>query len=140
MGRYSSHVRENAQPIAREVHPIWRGIGCLIILIVPFLSYGVTAITLPMFKSRGLVPRDLIVTSRLPDWMWSINPGLTSWLQGIVGSPDFLPTVILLLIYIMIIGSLFSVIYSMIYRMARPRRYGPMDAPPIRVKTKKYKR
>jgi len=93
-----------------------------------------------MFKSRGLVPRDLIVTSRLPDWMWAINPGLTGWLQGFVGSPDFLPTVILLLIYIMIIGSLFSVIYSMIYRIARPRRYGPMDAPPIRVKTKKYKR
>jgi len=139
MGRYSSHMRE-AKPIAREVHPIWRGIGCLIILIVPLLSYGVVTVTLPMFKSRGLIPRDLIVTSRLPDWMWSINPDLTGWLQKLVGNPDFLPTVILLLIYIMIIGSLFSVIYSMIYRMARPSRYGPMDAPPIRVKTKKYKR
>ena len=139
MGRHSTTMRE-AKPIAREVHPIWRGIGCLIIMIVPLLSYGTALITLPIFKSRGMIPSDLIVTARLPDWMWAINPDLTGWLQGIVGSPDFLPTVILLLIYIMIIGSLFSVIYSMIYRIARPRRYGPLDAPPIKVKTKKYKR
>jgi len=129
-----------AKPKAREIHPVWRGIGCMIIMVVPVLSYLTAVVTLPMFKSRGLIPGDLIVTSRLPDWMWSINRDLTGWLQGIVGKPDFLPMVLLTLIYIMILGSLFSILYSMIYRVLRPSRYGPTDAPPIRVKTKKYKR
>jgi hypothetical protein len=124
----------------RETHPVWRGIGCMIIGLVPILSYATAVVTYPMFSSRGLVPRDLRVTMQMPNWMWSINPGLTSGIQKLVGNPQFLPMVLLTLIYIMVLGSLFSIVYSMMYRTLNPKRYGPMDAPPIRAKTKKYKR
>jgi hypothetical protein len=139
MGRHSTTVREKQQK-TKETHPVWRGIGCMIIILVPILSYVTTRVTLPMFNSRGLVPRDLRIALQMPDWMWSINPGLTSGIQKIIGNSQFLPTVLLTLIYIMILGSLFSIIYSLLYRMLNPKRYGPMDAPPIRVKTKKYRR
>jgi hypothetical protein len=41
---------------------------------------------------------------------------------------------------IVLIGGLMSVIYGYVYSIFGPPQYGPQDAPPIRVKVKRYKR
>ena len=139
MGRYTSskHVPE---ALPTGPHPVWRGIGCLTIILVPLLSFAAASVTLPFFVDSGLVPYDLMVTPSMPDWMWNINYGLTSWLQGLFGRPGLYATIILTLLYIMFLGGILSVVYAYMYRMLNPKRYGPMDAPPPRVKIKKYKR
>jgi hypothetical protein len=42
-------------------------------------------------------------------------------------------------IAIVIFGAM-SIIYGIMFRMMGPPQYGPTDAPPIRVKVKRYKR
>jgi hypothetical protein len=44
------------------------------------------------------------------------------------------------LIYVTLLGGLSSFGYSVVYRMIGPSRYGPLDAPPPKVKAKPYKR
>jgi len=139
MGRYSTTMRE-ATTKPKGLHPVWRGIGCMTIILIPVLSYAAASVTLPMLEARGLIPYGLRATSELPDWLWDINPTLAGGIQGLLRNPDFYPMAILTLLYMMIMGSLFSIVYSLLYRMVSPKRYGPTDAPPIRVKTKRYRR
>ena len=40
----------------------------------------------------------------------------------------------------LLIGGVISVIYALMYRFIGPSRYGPTDAPPPKIKTKRYTR
>jgi hypothetical protein len=39
-----------------------------------------------------------------------------------------------------VIGGIMSILYGYLYSIFGPPRYGPQDAPPMRVKVKRYKR
>ena len=120
-------------------HPIWRGIGCFIIIIVPVLSYAAASLMLPYLLSRGLVPSDLLFTPQTPDWLWLL-PVVAQIYQFLFGRYAIVATLMLTFLFILIIGGGFSVLYAVMYRIFGPKRYGPLDAPPVKVKTKKYRR
>jgi hypothetical protein len=138
MGKYRSGVQRK-ETQTQGTPPIWRGIGCLMIVLVPILSYAAAQVTMPFFRSQGLVPRELLVPLRAPDWL-RLLPMLAQAYEFVFGRPGILAVLGLTLIYILLIGGLISALYAFIYQLAAPSRYGPMDAPPIRTKVKKYKR
>ena len=137
MGRVTTTVRKTSKD--RAEHPIWRGIGCLIILIVPVLSFAAASLTMPILMQRGLVPQDLLFTPQLPDWLW-YSPVLAQSIHFLFVRYGIAATLMLTFAFILIIGGFFSVLYAFVYRMVGPSRYGPLDAPPTKVKIKKYKR
>lgn len=138
MGKYQSGVRRE-EPRREGSQPIWRGIGCLLIVLVPIISYAAADLTIPFFQDQGLVPRELLATPRTPDWMW-VTPVVAQTFQFLFGRPGILAVLALTLIYIILFGGIMSVFYGYMYQLTAPSRYGPMDAPPPRVKIKKYKR
>ena len=138
MGRYKETIKEVDQKVERP-HPIWRGIGCLIIIIVPILSFAAANVSMPFFLNRGLVPNELLFTPELPRWLW-YAPVLAQIIQYLFGRFAIFATLILTFIFIVILGGIFSVIYATMYRIVAPARYGPLDAPPPKVKIKKYTR
>lgn len=138
MGKYKSSVSQQG-PRTKEGPPIWRGIGCLLIIIVPVLSYAAAELSLPFFISQRLIPRELLIAPRVPEWLW-LAPVLAQIVQSIIGRYGFYAIVVLTLLYILFIGTIISIFYAFLYRIIAPKRYGPMDAPPPRVKIKKYKR
>ena len=138
MGKYHSGVKR-AEPRATGPQPIWRGIGCLLMVLVPILSYAAAEVTMPFFRDQGLVPRELLSTPQTPDWM-RIAPVVAQTYHFLFGRPGILATLLLTVIYILFIGGVLSVFYAFMYQLTAPSRYGPMDAPPPRVKVKKYKR
>lgn len=138
MGRYRETVRQ-ANGRGAGPPPIWRGIGCLMIIIVPILSYAAAEVTMPFFLERGWIPRELLFTPQAPDWLF-VSPLLVQVFRFLFGRYAILATLGLTLLYILLIAGVLSVVYAFMYRMAAPSRYGPMDAPPPRVKIKKYKR
>jgi hypothetical protein len=138
MGKYRSGVRKE-DTRSQGPNPIWRGIGCLLIILVPVLSYAAADVSMPFFLSQGLVPRELLSTPQTPDWLW-IAPVLAQTYQYLLGRPGILAILVLTIIYILFIGGAMSVLYAFMYQLAAPSRYGPMDAPPPRIKVKKYKR
>ena len=42
--------------------------------------------------------------------------------------------------YMVLLGGISSLGYAIVYRIVGPARYGPLDAPPPKVKVKPYKR
>jgi hypothetical protein len=138
MGKYKSGVKRE-EPLPEGPLPIWRGIGCLLIVLIPILSYAAADLSLPFFQGRGLVPRELLATPQTPDWMY-IAPMVVRIYQTLFGHPGILAILVLTFVYILLIGGIMSVFYAFMYQLAAPSRYGPMDAPPPRIKVKKYKR
>jgi hypothetical protein len=137
MGRYKETIKKQTK--ASGPPPIWRGIGCLMIILVPVISYAAAFLSLPFFTKQRLVPRELLVTPQPPDWLGFL-PVLESAYWGIFSVHGILAILVLTIIYTILIGGVMSVVYGYMYQMTAPSRYGPMDAPPSKVKIKKYKR
>jgi hypothetical protein len=138
MGRYRDTVREIG-PNKERTHPIWRGIGCAILVIVPVLSFAIADLLMPYLLKQGMVPQQLLFTPQIPFWFWYAPP-IAQVTQFIFGRYAIFATLILTFVFIIILGGVFSFVYAVMYRTVAPSRYGPMDAPPPKVKIKKYKR
>ena len=138
MGRYRDTVRE-LSPQKERIHPIWRGIGCAILVLVPILSFAMAELLMPYLLDHGWVPRQLLFTPQVPIWLWYAPP-IAQATQFLFGQYAIFATLLLTLVFIILLGGIFSLVYAFMYRAVAPSRYGPMDAPPPKVKIKKYKR
>ena len=54
MGKYTSLNRKQEVRNDPVVHPVMRGFGCIMLAIVPFLSYGLAIIMVNQWLLRGL--------------------------------------------------------------------------------------
>lgn len=112
------------------IHPVWRGFGCIMVVIIPLMSFAASAILMDANARNGWVeiPRDL---DRLPD-LASFAGSLPDWI--IV---DFYAKVLVAVVFSFLLFGVFTIVYSLAYRMSGGFRPSPVDAPPIRKKTKK---
>jgi len=121
MGRYDPNLVVRETGPSWKIHPIWRGIGCLMIFLLPAMSYA------------GAV--ELVKANYYQGW-FAMPIELT-------GPPQFPYLYAHLLVGILLLffsTSILITIYAMIYRGATGPRVGPLDAPPERLqKKKKYK-
>ena len=140
MGRYTSYQKQQGPVRRGEVHPVMRGIGCILFVIVPLLSYGIAALLVNYGMKKGWpIP---------PNWLGTptIHPLLMK-LQGLSVVWDFVraqtnltANLFFALAIAVVIFGVLSIIYGALFRVMGPPQYGPTDAPPIRVKVKRYKR
>jgi len=140
MGKYTS-FRANQKRVERgQLHPVMRGIGCMLFAIVPLLSYGI-AVLLVQYGARSGWPIP-------PDWLGtpSIHPLLLR-LQGLLPVYDFIyrqtnltANIIFAIAVAVVIFGVISILYGFIFKLVGPPQYGPTDEPPIRKKVKQYKR
>lgn len=130
MGFSAQKYRREQQNQPWKIHPVWRGIGCVLILLIPIMSWYAAElflnsnlqIALPRELTNPIIVRYVHVPEIdrvIKDFNdYSIAHNL------VVG--QFFFTVI-----IMIIGfGMLSVVYAVMYRVAGPPRYGPFDVPP----------
>jgi hypothetical protein len=141
MGRYDKY--ENRKRVAKKTgpHPVWQGIGCLIIIILPVISYALADATIQAgVKARWFfLPHELLGAPRFPDFVWKY------WQLAALAGPltkinNLYANLVLTGIYAIILGGLASLGYAIVYRYIGPPRYGPQDVPPPKIKTKPYKR
>ncbi len=139
MGKYSSYERK-MPPRIREPHPIWRGFGCLMLLIVPVFSFAVSMLLVQIGRDNDWpIPVELLGRPQLPDILFRI-PGLVPFWQFIENQRDLYAHLVLTLIISMVLMGILSLVYAFVYRYVGPPQYGPLDAPPPNVRTKRYKR
>ena len=139
MSRYASATR---RPSARapQTPAIWRGIGCLLIIIVPIVAWLLAEGTLTRALAAGWpLPYQLLGYPVVPEGLWSI-PGLYPILLFIRGQQHLYMKLLLTLAYVVLISATLSLIYALIYRVTGPPRYGPLDLPQPEVKVGRYKR
>jgi len=127
MGKYGggNSIQAQQQKEMREaqqrVHPIWRGVGLLLIVITPVLGFFSGLVLLEENAKQG----------------WFIIP--SGWLlQG--ADPLLLLKIGLTIVLGLLIYFFLQFISIVILRVFGPPQYGPYDVPPVVYKGKKPRR
>jgi hypothetical protein len=140
MGKYTAIQRA---PIKKPEgpHPVWRGLGCIIALIVPIISFVGASLTVELGVANNwpFIPYQLLGNVSLPAQLWNIA-ALTPVLAFIQAQPNLYAVLVFTVLYIVALAAIMVVLYAVIYRMVGPSPYGPQDAPPLKMKVKRYKR
>jgi hypothetical protein len=141
MGRYSgtSSQRESSISKPKEPHAIWRGIGCLMMMIIPTISIFIGNETIKYaLANKWPIPPELRGIPQLPDILYK-SAGLKPFLP-MLKIPNLYGIAFASIVYMLVISSLISLIYAIVYRVVNPNRYGPTDEPPSKVRITKKSR
>ena len=117
-----------------------RGIGCIMMVLVPILAYGIAVLLVNYGAERGWpIPANWFGPLSVHPLLMNVQ-GLRpifAWLQTI---NNLEANLVFAIVTTIVIGGLMSMIYGYVYTLFGPPKYGPQDAPPVRVKVKRYKR
>ncbi len=119
MGKYSYNRRAPIPPKPWTIHPIWRGIGCLMMILIPIMSYAGASLLVQANIARRWVP----IPAELAR---SIN-------VPFLGDVRYLLAILALAVFLSLVGfGVLTAVYSVVYKVLGPPQYGPLDAPPLR--------
>ena len=115
--------KSQARPRRREPHPIWRGVGFLMIVLIPLMAYAAVDVFLRMNGENNWMPlpRDLIAQKG-------------QFLYSIIPDPMIHIKVILFLVFILVFYLIYTLIAFMITSlvMGGPEKRDPYYVAPIR--------
>ncbi|MBN2046946.1 MAG: hypothetical protein JW750_03795 [Anaerolineaceae bacterium] len=116
-GSYQAEKKEEK----KELHPVWRGIGCVIIILTPVIAYtgALVLFSLNQEKNWVAIPRDMLIKA---------------------SDPYILIKIGLAVILAIILFALFLLVTFVFNSILGPSRYGPHDVPQQSYKGKGYKR
>ena len=139
MGKHNSYQKTPDLPRS-EIHPIWRGIGCIIILLTPIISWAATQVLLDVGKSQKWpFMYGLAGTVRFPDIFYT-TPYVQIVANYLSNIPYLEAMAMFFVLFLIMFSGIFAVINAALYRMIGPPRYTRLDEPAPRVKTKRYTR
>lgn len=121
MGKYSTQYQKEQTKVKRTVHPIWRGIGFLMIILIPIIGYASAMLIMDANRQQG----------------WFRIP------EGIVGpanDPELYARLIVAGLVSVILYIFFTIISLFLLRVLAPPIHGPYDVPQPKIKVKRYKR
>ncbi len=123
-----------------QTHVIWRGIGCLLMLIIPVMAFVLASVTVSLALTSGWpLPYQLLGNPVMPAVLWNLH--MLDPLLGFIQSQANLYAILAFtVLYIVIMSAVITLLYAIVYRIVGPSRYGPLDAPPATVKVRSYKR
>ena len=141
MGRYTSYQREKPKPKRNEVHPVMRGIGCILLVLVPILAYGTAVYVVDYGVRRGLpIPITWLGMVDIPPLLLRLA-GLSVIWNFLQAQNNLTANLVFALVIAIVIFGILSIIYGFTYKLFGPPEYGPTDMPPERGrKVKRYKR
>ncbi len=127
----------------KEMPAGWRGIGCLLMMILPVFSY-LAAIQLlrieSVYRLFYRMSPGLFGAPSLHPYLWKLK-GLTSVLNTIHSWTNLEANLVVGVLVLIVFSVIIGIVYGFMYRAVAPPKYGPTDAPPPkRRKTKKYSR
>src|SRR5215211_1080184 len=139
MGKYTTHSRKPSKPRDIGVHPVMRGIGCIMIVVVPILAYGVALLLIDYgLRHSWPIPPSWLEPITIHPLLFSLR-GLEPIWNFLLRQDNLIAKIVFTIAITVVIGGIMSMIYGYIYTIFGPPRYGPQDAPPIRIKVKRYK-
>jgi len=130
MGKYDrfDKYQETKQQPASAIHPIWRGIGCMMLILIPVVAYAAADTLFVDVYGSGLTVIGFNVIPGSGD-LYTVFFSLSLGNESIRITPFHIVFTILF----SVVGFLiFSLAYAVIYRLTGPPKYGPTDAPPPR--------
>lgn len=140
MGKYASSAHKRPVPKRDTIPPLVRGIGCLMFVLIPIVAYGISAFVVTYATQRAWpIP---------PQWLGPPNlnavpqnlPFMAELVATLRAQNNLIANLVFTVGISVVLYGIMSIVYGYAYSVAAPSKYGPMDVPPPRVKTKKYRR
>ena len=137
----TKYTRVARKPDERRwnIHPVWRGIGCFMIIIIVVMSYaGAKEFVDWNQKTKKL---------GLPDQLYDkVQISYTKYIPALKEDDVVNKSLaqvkygylVFMLIFMFIGFGAFSFAYSALYRVSGPSRYSPLDSPEVRKPRRKY--
>jgi hypothetical protein len=127
MGKYEFGKTVQVSERHVDIHPIWRGIGCVLMALIPVLSYA----------AAGLLVQENLRQGWLPMSANLVRPVFVPF----IGNVPFLFANLLATVLLSLVGfSLMTIFFSVIRTAGGVSSYGEMDAPPVRQSPRKRPR
>jgi hypothetical protein len=143
MGKYTFTDRQKSRPRG-DVHPVMRGIGCIMMILVPLLAFGSAVLLVNYGAAHGWpIPPTWLGAPTFHPLLWRLaltSVPIATVLNFLQAQNNLVANLVFAIAITVLVGGLMSIIYGYIYTIFGPPRYGPTDAPPSRVKVKKYSR
>ncbi len=132
MSKYMKYRYQQVKERRWKIHPIWRGIGLVFLIMVPIMSFAGSILLVRQNFKQGWfqVPAELLKFYNTPQLI-SISQDLAR---------IYYLDIAVALAFMVLGFGVISIIYSMLYSMLGPSRYGPVDSPPIRRSPRKTPR
>ena len=120
MGKFTQYEKPRKER-PWKIHPVWRGIGCVMLVLIPIMAYAGASLLLDANASNHWVPipREFRGPAQYPYLFAHLGVALLVSVLGFVAVVVF---------------------YSLVYRFAGPPRYGAHDAPPPRKYSRRRRR
>jgi hypothetical protein len=117
MSKYNTN-QEKSPERNKRAHPIWRGIGFIFMILAPILGYAATEVLLSENAKQGwvLIPVELIINGKYPLLL----------VKGI-----------LVLFFIFLFYTIFTLLTFILSDLFAPPQYGPTDVRPLKRKEKR---
>ena len=121
------------------VHPIWRGIGCMMLILIPLISYAAADVFSEIAPEITIM--DIRVFPYSSEMYGTFYPFREIGILPQLWRFGFIPINIVFTIMFTVIGfMIFSLVYAVVFRVSGPPKYGPTDAPPPRKPRRKRRR
>jgi hypothetical protein len=138
MGKYGS-FRQKPYQRPYEVNPIWRGIGCFMMILIPLVSIVGALVLIDTGQKEGWpLPYELMGYPRLPVEAYMI-PVISNIARSISSVNNLYGIVVFSIVFMVLGFAIISLVYASAFRVMGPPRYTPLDAPDV-PRGKRYKR
>ena len=116
-----------------KIHPIWRGIGCAMILIIIVMAYALAKEFVDYNQKAGKLDLPIFLYDKVSIPYTHYIPVLKQddVVNKFFGNFKY-GTLIFMLIFMLLGLGAFSFIYATLYRVSGPARYSAIDAPPVK--------
>lgn len=140
MGKYTERRKEVHVEKDHTVDPVWRGIGCVLMIVIPMIAFSAAILMLNNESFRSIIPEGLLGTPVLPDFVFKTTPEIQSLILPITGISDLYAILLVGGILTLFVGTIVSFVYALVYRAIGPKTINPFDVARPNVRAKKYKR
>ena len=124
--KYDRYDKPMHKPRPWKIHPIWRGIGCLMLVIIPVIAWA------GAYEFMRIAPS--------LDWFPKSREMFANIDLGFYVIPFSLGQIVFWILFMMLGFVIMTFAYTFVYRVAGPPKYGPTDAPPPKRRPKKRRR
>ena len=130
MGFSSQKYRKERQERPWVIHPVWRGIGCALILLIPIMAWYAHGL---FFQTNKTIPLSYTISKPITipySQVQEIDRILAIFNQYTVSHNLIVGQFLLTVVFLFIGFGILSLIYAVFFKAAGPSRYGPFDIPP----------
>ena len=128
MSRYKSQEGPSSKNQPRQkMHPIWRGVGFVMMIVFPIISYAATELLVAQNQIHNYFPWPSDILAKPGDLIYN-------------GDPLLYFKILVTVSFILVCFAITTLITFSLNSIFGSPRYGPYDVPPINVKVKKKAR